>query len=518
MKKSTIWLLTIVMALTFGILLYFQVTYMESMVRMRKEQFHENVMRALFGVGRYLEEQETLFYLEQDAGMMDMREDNGVDNGSDEENMRLQAMTTLGTPLLPREDFATNSSTAESFRRIRDDLKYRYRYQKQLLNEVIISIIQESAGRPPQQRVDSSLVRRFINVELERRGMKVPFTFALQDASGRLLYSAPDFDVNLATELQQGKKAEGLYEFVLFPNSDIRYKLLVDFPTEKNYIYRSVRYIIPTLAFTVILLVVFLYTIILAFRQKKLSEMKNDFINNMTHEFKTPISTISLAAQMLDDPSVNKTPTIIKHCSKVINDETKRLRILVERVLVLSMFDNAQIRVNITEVDANSVIRQIVSNFKIKAEKFGGNVTSDLQAVNAQVAVDALHFTNVIYSLLDNAVKYRKEDEPPVLKVSTNDVNGGKDLEIRIADNGIGIKAQDQKRIFERFYRVGTGNRHDVKGYGIGLAYVREVINRLSGSIRVESEYGKGTTFIIILPVVPGKTADAGYELTDNEN
>jgi sensor protein rprX len=221
----------------------------------------------------------------------------------------------------------------------------------------------------------------------------------------------------------------------------------------------------------------------------------------MTHEFKTPISTISLAAQMLDDKSVSKSPTMLAHCSRIINEETKRLRVLVEQILVLSMFDNAQIRVNIKDVDANSVIASVVDNFKIKAEKFGGSVTADLRATDAQVAVDALHFTNVIYSLLDNAVKYRKEDESPVLKVSTYDRDG--ELQISIADNGIGIRAQDQKRIFDRFYRVGTGNRHDVKGYGIGLAYVRQVVQQVGGKIRVESELGKGTTFVITLPLVP---------------
>ncbi len=496
MKKSTIWLLTIIMALTFGILLYFQVTYMESMVRMRKEQFSENVMRALYGVGRFMEEQETLYYLEQDTGL------GGADGDRSASSSAFTPQDAdLGRPLLPSEDFALDPTGSERYRRLQEALKYRYRYQQSLLNEVVISIIQESPSRPASERVDSAMVRRFISSELKKRGISVPFSFALQASNGQILYATPDFDPALAENVQAGKKTGGLYSLVLFPNSDVRYNLLVDFPTEKKYVYRSVRYIIPTLAFTAILLVIFIYTIFLAFRQKKLSEMKNDFINNMTHEFKTPISTISLAAQMLDDKSVSKSPTMLAHCSRIINEETKRLRVLVEQILVLSMFDNAQIRVNIKDVDANSVIASVVDNFKIKAEKFGGSVTADLRATDAQVAVDALHFTNVIYSLLDNAVKYRKEDESPVLKVSTYDKDG--ELQISIADNGIGIRAQDQKRIFDRFYRVGTGNRHDVKGYGIGLAYVRQVVQQVGGKIRVESELGKGTTFVITLPLVP---------------
>lgn len=495
MKKSLIWLLTIIMALTFGILLYFQVTYMESMVRMRKEQFSENVMRALFRVDRYVEEQETLYYLESDAGLLD-------NSSNPNESTALTQEPDFDRPLLLREDFALKQTGSERYRRLQESLKYRYRYQQSLLNEVVISIIQESPSRPAQERVDSAMVRRFISSELEKRGINVPFSFALQSSDGRLLYSTTDFDPTLAEKYD--KKPDGLYSLILFPNSDVRYTLLVDFPTEKNYVYKSVRYIIPTLAFTAILLVIFIYTIFLAFRQKKLSEMKNDFINNMTHEFKTPISTISLAAQMLEDKSLSKSPTMLTHCCRIINEETKRLRVLVEQILVLSMFDNAQIRVNIKEVDANSIISSVIDNFKIKTEKFGGSVTADLRAHHAMVAVDVLHFTNVIYSLLDNAVKYRKEDEPPILKISTCDK--GDELQICIADNGIGIRAQDQKRIFDRFYRVSTGNRHDVKGYGIGLAYVRQVIQQVGGRIRVESEPEVGTTFIITLPLVPNET------------
>lgn len=490
MKKSTIWLLTIIMALTFGILLYFQVTYLESMVRMRKEQFSENVMRALYGVGRYVEEQETLYYLEQDPALL-----------TDDTPLSSESTVNVGGKLLPVEDFTSEESARERYRRLQNALKYRFRYQQSLLNEVVISIIQESASRPADERVDSAMVRKFIASELSRRGINVPFSFCLVTTDAQPLYATSDFDTPLLEDFRNNNHVDGLYSIPLFPNSDVSYTLLVDFPTEKKYVYRSVRYIIPTLAFTAILLVIFIYTVLLAFRQKKLSEMKNDFINNMTHEFKTPISTISLAAQMLDDQSITKSATMLSHCSRIINEETKRLRVLVEQILVLSMFDNAQIRVNIKEVDANSIISSVVDNFKIKVEKFGGDITADLKATHAMVAVDVLHFTNIIYSLLDNAVKYRKSDVAPELKVSTSDTAAGNELEIRIADNGIGIRQQDQKRIFDRFYRVSTGNRHDVKGYGIGLAYVRQVVQQVGGRIRVESEPGVGTAFIIKLPL-----------------
>ena len=244
----------------------------------------------------------------------------------------------------------------------------------------------------------------------------------------------------------------------------------------------------------------FLYTIIVAFRQKKLTEMKNDFINNMTHEFKTPISSISLAAQMLNDNSVRKSPKMLEHISNVINDETKRLRFQVEKVLQMSMFDRQKATLRLQDIDANVAIANIVHTFKLKVEKYGGSITADLDAEDAIVDVDEMHFTNVIFNLLDNAVKYRKDDNALKLRVSTRNLSGER-LEITVADNGIGIRKDDLKKVFEKFYRVSTGNRHDVKGFGLGLAYVHKMISEFGGDITAESELGKGTKFIIILPL-----------------
>jgi signal transduction histidine kinase len=229
--------------------------------------------------------------------------------------------------------------------------------------------------------------------------------------------------------------------------------------------------------------------------------MKNDFINNMTHEFKTPISSISLAAQMLNDQSVRKSPTMLQQISTVINDETKRLRFQVEKVLQMSMFEGRKATLKLQEVDANAVIFNIVNTFKLKVEKYSGRITANLDAMNGLVEVDEMHFTNVIFNLLDNAVKYRREDEPLQLTVASRNLSGER-LEITIADNGIGIAKEDQKKIFDKFFRVSTGNRHDVKGFGLGLAYVKKMVTELGGEISVESQINVGTKFIIILPLL----------------
>jgi signal transduction histidine kinase len=261
---------------------------------------------------------------------------------------------------------------------------------------------------------------------------------------------------------------------------------------------------IPSIIFTLVLLVTFIFTIYIIFRQKKLTEIKNDFINNMTHEFKTPISTISLAAQMLNDPAVGKSPAMFKHISGVINDETKRLRFQVEKVLQMSMFERQTATLKKKEVDANELVYGVTNTFRLKVENCNGTLDVALDADDPFIYVDEMHFTNVIFNLLDNAVKYAREDVPLSLFIRTRILDNDK-VEISIQDNGIGIKKEDLKKIFEKFYRVSTGNVHNVKGFGLGLAYVHKIIHDLNGTIRAESELNVGTKFIIILPLIKNK-------------
>lgn len=516
MKKSIIWLLTIVMALTFGTLLYFQIMYLENMVRMRDGQFSETVMRCLSSTSTYLERKETLHFLQEDINVIEsgLYSDTPDEKG---ENIMYTVESPDGTvtkyTLAAEVDRSCQDpakiefpsptgSVGSHYRNMQEVIRSQYLYQRGLLNEVILSILRDSGKRPPFERADSTIIKNYLTQELAANGLNVPFDFAVISGKDAIVYATEGYDQN---------ELKGVYSQVLFPNTDRQLRLNVEFPTKSSYIFSSVRFIIPTLAFTLILLVIFVYTIVLAFRQKKLSEMKTDFINNMTHELKTPISTISLAAQMLNDDSVRKSPSSLKHLSQVINDESKRLRFQVEKVLQMSVFDNSGSALKFSEVDANSIIDNVIHTFKIKVEKFGGSISSNLDASKAKINVDGMHFTNIIYNLLDNAVKYMKEDSEPILSVSTKDIDGDR-IEIRISDNGIGIKKEDQKRVFEKFYRVSTGNRHDVKGFGLGLAYVKKMVTIFRGSIMVESELGKGSTFIITLPLAEEKNDEETNE------
>lgn len=494
MKKSTIWLLTIVMAATIMGLLFVQIMYMEDMVRMRNEQFSETVQRSLYAVSDALEQDETRYYLDQDLNEAERYQFELGDRLPSEITGSITSQGLNENKTAKPEIGSGNFKFSGQYENQQAILKGQYLYQKGLLNEVILSILTQASDRPIVERADSARVNSYLKKELESNGLEVPYEFALVSPHQGVVYHSSGYDPN-----DEGRK---LYSAVLFPKDpeSKRNVLKVFFPTQSDYIYASIKFMIPSFVFTLILMFIFIYTIVVIFRQKKLSEIKNDFINNMTHEFKTPISTISLAGQMLNDETVLKSPTMMKHVSQVITDETKRLRFQVEKVLQMSLFERGNATIRLKDADAHAIIDNVVSTYRIKAEKFGGHITADFSAEDSIVNVDEMHFTNVIFNLLDNAIKYRREDVAPELAITTRNI-GEEKLEIRISDNGIGMKKEDLKKIFEKFYRVHTGNRHDVKGFGLGLAYVSKMIELFKGSIKAESELNKGTTFIITLPL-----------------
>ena len=495
------------MAFTFIGLLFIQIFYMKNIVEIRYEQFTQGVRQSLLAVGQQLEQDETRHFLEDEVSRVESQSIYAQRLGSAlprQEGVKLSFTTSTGleADLTIKGDMSEinkiqtgGSLVGQHFQTMQDVYRSHYLYQKGVLDDVILNIISSASERPITERADSALVRKYLRQQLDTLGIDVPFEFAVVNRAGLVQYSSAGY--------QPGADVDEVFTQTLFPRdrSQRLFFLKVYFPTKRDYIFSSISFMVPAFAFTLILLIIFVYTIIVAFRQKKLTEMKNDFINNMTHEFKTPISTISLAAQMLNDASVRKSPTMLQHISGVINDETKRLRFQVEKVLQMSMFDKKKGTLRLQDVDANTLISNVVNTFRLKVEKYGGHLTASFDAEDAIVNVDEMHFTNVIFNLLDNAVKYRKEDTPLELTVTTKNIPGDK-LRITIADNGIGIKKEDLKKIFDKFFRVSTGNRHDVKGFGLGLAYVYKMLGLMGGNITAESDLGKGTRFIITLPLL----------------
>lgn len=521
MKKSTIWIIACIMGLAFLGLLYLQISYIEEMAKMKKEQFDESVNRSLYIASRNLEVNETLKFLEKDVNETERRaysQDSVMTrsgklndvvqhshqyavagkDGTLYSSFQLKTITTKPSAM-PKGYIlkSDKNSFSEASKSLQEIVRNRYVYQKALLDEVVYSILYTASDRPLKERVNFKLLDQDIKTELLNNGIDLPYHFTVLMADGREVYRCPDYT-------DEGK--EHTYSQVLFRN-DPSAKMgvvKIHFPDIGSYIFSSIRFMIPSVVFTIVLLVTFIFTILVIFRQKRYTEIKNDFINNMTHELKTPIASISLAAQMLGDQSVSKSPSMMAHLGGVINDESKRLRFLVEKVLQMSMFDRKNAVFKKKRLDLNEIVENIANSFTLRVEHTGGKIYTEIEAVESSIYVDEIHFQNVIFNLMDNAVKYRKQDQPLDIYMRTWNENGRLNLSIR--DTGIGIKRENLRKIFEKFYRVHSGNLHDAKGFGLGLAYVKKIVDLHKGEIKVESELGKGTTFTVSLPEI--KEAD----------
>lgn len=517
MKKRTIWTIATIMGLSFLALLYLQLKYIQEMVDMKKEQFDESVNRALYQASRNLELNETLRYLEKDVNETERRAFKKDSVGSRSQmpdgtyqqshqysvtgkdgnvysSFELKTITSKPSQM-PKAMILHNdkNSLSDASKSLQEIVKNRYIYQKALLDEVVYSILYSASDKPLKERINFKLLDQDLKAEMMNNGINIPYHFTVCTQDGREVYRCPEYS-------EEGE--DYTYSQVLFRN-DPQSKMGVvhiHFPDMNAYIFSSVRFVIPSVAFTIVLFVTFIFTIVVIFRQKRYTEIKNDFINNMTHELKTPIASISLAAQMLNDDSVPKSENMMKHLTSIVTDETKRLRFLVEKVLQMSMFDRKKSTFKKKHLDLNEMAETIANSFTLRVEHTGGKVYVDVGAVDSSIYVDEVHFQNVIFNLLDNAVKYRQPDKP--LNVYLKTWNDDQHLYLSVEDTGMGMKKENLKKIFDKFYRVHTGNVHDVKGFGLGLAYVKKVVDLHDGDIKVESEYGKGTKFTIKLPVI----------------
>lgn len=515
MKKKTIWTIAVIMGLSFILLLFLQLTYIREMANMKKEQFDESVNRALYQASRNLELNETLRYLEKYVRETERKENNqgngsaGAQKDDADSSSRRTANSFRGSNYLtfrmkmkmdnpvkmPKAMILINdkNSNNAASRSLQEIVKNRYVYQKALVDEVVMNMLYSASDKPLKERVNFKILDQDIKAELINNGVNIHYHFIVTTQDGREVYRCPDYS---------DEGSEFTYTQVLFRNdpSSKMGVVKVHFPDINSYIFSSIKFMIPSVFFTLILLVTFIITLVLVFRQKRYNEIKNDFVNNMTHELKTPIASISLATQMLNDDSVTKSEKMRKHLVGVITDETKRLRFLVEKVLQMSMFDRKKSSFKKKHLDLNEMVESIANSFSLRVEHTGGKINVDIGAVDSDIYVDEVNFQNVIFNLMDNAVKYRKTDEPVDIYLKT--WNDDKWLYLSVHDTGKGIKKDDLKKIFEKFYRVGTGNVHDVKGFGLGLAYVKKVVDLHDGEIKVDSEYGKGSTFTIKLPVI----------------
>lgn len=351
---------------------------------------------------------------------------------------------------------------------------------------------------------------KLLEMELQNQGISLKYDY------GVLRYASKSFTVingNHAVEFSDNHQASNVetnrslyateYAVKLFGTdaSNAPGELRIFFPSKASFFLSSIwKSLIASILFTGLILFCFVYTISVIYRQKKISEMKNDFINNMTHEFKTPIATINLATDSMMSPMIVSNQDKIKRFAGIIKQENSRMLSQVEKVLQIATLEKSDFQLKLTDVNIHEIVHQAAENTQLKIQQRGGKVTTELQAMNPVIRGDLTHVSNVVYNILDNAIKYSTDD--PKIKITTKNVSNG--VQISVEDNGIGMDKESLKYIFDKFYRVHTGNLHNVKGFGLGLSYVKAIVNAHYGNIEVTSDLGKGSTFTIDFPYQMG--------------
>jgi len=344
-----------------------------------------------------------------------------------------------------------------------------------------------------ENRVSKRVVDSLLQKEFRSAGLNTQYEFGVFNPTRNNL-------VLQKTGRYPNQLLHTSFSYLLFPSEifSAQNMLLIYFPNEIQYLVKQL-WVLLFISMILVLAIIFSFTYVIStvFRQKKLSEIKNDFINNMTHEFKTPIATISLACQALNDKDVVKNQVVYESYVSIIEEENSRLGGMAERILQSARLQKGEIVLKPEVINIHDVLQDAITKINLQIEKKGGKITLDLQAKYSTIEADRVHITNIIYNLLDNANKYTPW--APIILISTRNISKG--LLISIKDNGIGINKANLKKIFDKLYRVPTGNVHNVKGFGLGLSYVKTVVEKHNGKITVESEMKKGSTFSIYLPL-----------------
>ena len=385
-------------------------------------------------------------------------------------------------------------SLAEHFYELKDSfsgIKQRFKIKTRRLKRVADKVVHEITFWD-ENEISTELVSNLLKKELQNRDIPIPFEFGIFRDS---LLS------NKTEKADSVHLKKSPYHVNLFPNDIFQQniRLSVYFPEKESFIYKTLNWLlIISLFFSIIVLVTFAASIYYILKQKKISEMKSDFINNMTHEFKTPIATISVASDSIVNPKIIENPERIRFFIEMIKKENIRMNRQVEDILTIARLDKKDFEFKWEAFDLHKVIEDARQSIVLQVEKKGGSITSELLAINPVATSDPCHFANLIYNLLDNANKY--SFHAPEIKISTR--NTSKGVLIAIEDKGIGMTKTVQSRIFERFYRQTSGNIHNVKGFGLGLNYVKAMLEANHGSINVHSESGKGSRFEVFIPFI----------------
>ena len=360
--------------------------------------------------------------------------------------------------------------------------------EKEFIRETVMDY---TGKRPIHERVSKPFIEQLLTKELKSRDLKTSFEYAIYDSGLATKVRSENFDLNSPTT----------YSVPLFAddNGTNSYQLFVNFTGKKQVVLSSITLMAAlSIIFTLIIVIAYSSALSQLIRQRQISEIKTDFINNMTHEFKTPIATINLALDAIKNPKVSGDPAKVSHYHKMIRDENRRMHAQVENVLRISRLEKNELDLKKERLDLHDLIVEAITHIELIVQDRDGYVKTHLGALQSSILANPTHFTNVIVNILDNAVKYSTEE--PRIDIYTENVKNY--IVMKIRDQGSGMPKMVQKKVFEKFYREHTGDIHNVKGHGLGLAYVKRIVDDHHGKISVESEKGKGSTFIIKLPLI----------------
>jgi two-component system phosphate regulon sensor histidine kinase PhoR len=497
MSKKAIWLVTAVMALALIGTVMLQSYWINWSISLNEKQFDDQVISALKRVADKLEKEKENWELSQIEKWI-----RSGDRSEEDQKQLLEYATLLMSNQL--------SANLDSTTHVQMDPSLSWDKKKQIVE----MIDRERRIHPArlEQRINPSSLSALLRQEFKELDIDLKYTWGVYDNSSE---SFVILNENYVVGLREKPKAsradldpnqilkETSYKVALFSSAaGSPGTLKVIFPKKTSWLRRNViPLVILSVVLTSLILGCFIYVVWVIFRQKKLSEIKNDFVNNMTHEFKTPIATISLASDSILSPSIIQSPDKIRKFMDIIKQENRRMLSQVEKVLQMALLDKQDFQLNKRSLNLHDIILEAVQNINLQVTQRWGQIVTELDASDPLVYADHTHLTNIIYNLLDNANKY--SPEAPEICVKTSNVKKG--ILIKVLDKGIGMSRENIKLIFEKFYRVPTGNVHNVKGFGLGLSYVKAMVQAHGGQIEVESEPGKGSQFIIFLPQNPKK-------------
>lgn len=520
MRKRIFLVLVILMSCSLIGIILVQVYYINNSLQNTENQFNFNVKKALSYVSNTVEKEEKEDYLRKfnkllKQGVINdttaiiniyIKEDNPdtnetviYRNGILEENYKVSSsLFDIGLDsinvkqiLQKRETEIIDNNTIDGSKNLSSMLSRMSKLNEstQLALETVYK--DKAYLKPIHKRVTVEEIDRLLSLKLSEEDIDIDYQFAIYSNDLSTKIKTEDFVLEKASTFS--------VPFFYNENDKSNYRLLVNFPHRKKFILSSIlTMLILSIVFTLIIIIAYSSSLYQLIRQRQIAQIKTDFINNMTHEFKTPIATINLALDSIKNPKIIDDKEKVLRYLGMIKDENKRMHSQVENVLRISKLEKNELNISKESIDLNDLVMDAITHVELIVEDRGGVIETNLDAERSSVLANDTHFTNVLVNVLDNAIKY--SPEAPQIKVSTEVV--GNTVLVHIKDHGSGMSKTAQKRVFEKFYREHTGNIHNVKGHGLGLAYVKRIVEDHHGHISVESEKEKGSTFTIKLPLI----------------